>query len=64
MPMPIDLDGADGQDAEREPTEQAAASSTTAMETSTMAASSTTATEPLDVLRPQGQATGVQAAPV
>ena len=31
MPMPIDLDGADGQDAERE---QAAASSTTVMETS------------------------------
>ena len=36
MPMPIDLDGADGQDAEREPTEQAAASSTTAMETSAL----------------------------
>ena len=31
MPMPIDLDDADGQDAERE---QAAASSTTVMETS------------------------------
>ena len=36
MPMPIDLDGADGQDAEREPTEQAAVSSTTAMETSAL----------------------------
>ena len=36
MPMPIDLDDADGQDAEREPTEQAAASSTTAMETSAL----------------------------
>ena len=30
------LDDADGQDAEREPTEQAAASSTTAMETSAL----------------------------